>query len=355
MLMINVNAIASVGSGAGGGSLVPPEVRAEELARMDVTDANRKQLGEEWQEVLACLSKAKLAALKGIQDEFAHLLVERWFDLMSTKSSTRLADAGANSDLARVLWLEQCPFSECSFQGFLQALEMNANFADSEYYAALTAEEKEQVGTVWCLRMAKGTLDGDQMVRLVRAVQKHGKVGELFLEGNHVGDQAICRVAEALQEGHSLHILNLGGNGVADTGATALSAMLKEFPEGCLKKLFLMENRISDAGAREFAAALIINRSLQELNLERNVIEEPGINELRDASRDHQCTVCFGADCGDGANGEDPTHEEGTIRTGELDRPEVGPSNHPGGDTDKAAFRPFHIPTDWPSSRPPQS
>jgi hypothetical protein len=85
-------------------------------------------------------------------------------------------------------------------------------------------------------------------------------IHHLSLRGNHIDDAAASRLAQVLMEHPQSRLvsLNLWGNDITDTGATALARMLRV--NNVLQALDLGNNRLSDAGLLELVRVFLMKQ-----------------------------------------------------------------------------------------------
>jgi Ran GTPase-activating protein (RanGAP) involved in mRNA processing and transport len=123
----------------------------------------------------------------------------------------------------------------------------------------------------------------------------HAALHTLDLSGNACGDHGSECLAVLVCSSPALRVLNLRSNGIGPTGAAVLAAALVPFAQDecsngapstrrcgvALAELDLSRNRIGDAGARSFAAALGERAcALRSLDLSCNVITSRGARRL---------------------------------------------------------------------------
>lgn len=109
-----------------------------------------------------------------------------------------------------------------------------------------------------------------------------GRVGAIFLGGNHLGDKGVERIVDGLEDKcREYYKLYLCHNRVGKIGASVVSNSLKH--NTTLRELSLGNNHIGDEGARHLATALRDNCTLQMLNVENNNIGPAGVTALAKA------------------------------------------------------------------------
>mmetsp|Transcript_16870 Transcript_16870/g.29034 ORF Transcript_16870/g.29034 Transcript_16870/m.29034 type:complete len:310 (-) Transcript_16870:200-1129(-) len=118
--------------------------------------------------------------------------------------------------------------------------------------------------------------DGEDFVR------DGGRVGGIFLGGNHLGDKGVARIVDGLEDPcRQYYKLYLCDNRIGRQGASFISYSLKY--NATLMELSLGNNHIGDEGARHMASSLVVNNCLQMLNLENNSIGPAGTTVIANA------------------------------------------------------------------------
>eukprot|EP00048_Salpingoeca_helianthica_P009414 m.135158 g.135158 ORF g.135158 m.135158 type:complete len:268 (-) comp14864_c2_seq4:160-963(-) len=125
--------------------------------------------------------------------------------------------------------------------------------------------------------MYKLTLD--DMPRVLSALEGNTHVTSLLLGWNNFGPTGLPLIFDAIRE-LSVTTLNLQSCSLMGGGACLLAKELATNTK--ITNMDLYDNAIGAIGMRALAAALKINTTLEELNLQSNRIEE-GVVELADA------------------------------------------------------------------------
>ncbi|KAL7537275.1 hypothetical protein ACHAXR_007707 [Thalassiosira sp. AJA248-18] len=121
-----------------------------------------------------------------------------------------------------------------------------------------------------------GVTDGEEFVR------DGGRVGAIFLGGNHLGDKGVARIVDGLDDPcRKYYKLYLCDNRIGRQGASFISNSLKY--NTTLMELSLGNNHIGDEGAMHLASALMENCTLEMLNMENNNIGPAGTVALANA------------------------------------------------------------------------
>eukprot|EP00457_Paulinella_chromatophora_P007599 gb/GEZN01007623.1/.p1 GENE.gb/GEZN01007623.1/~~gb/GEZN01007623.1/.p1 ORF type:complete len:459 (-),score=107.89 gb/GEZN01007623.1/:111-1487(-) len=197
----------------------------------------------------------------------------------------------------------------------LKSLDLSRNPLGEAGQKALVAFFKSNNGFT-AVNLSGLKLDTTHSLELINSLATCKDLSELDLSANNLGDAACAPLAKLLQSTKvkSLHIggcrvgpkgatiiaegltaslqeLDMNDNGVGDAGATAFSINLSKSPK--LRELRLsgpttldkddVREKITDAGATALAKAITENKSLANLNLDRNFITTPGAIELAKA------------------------------------------------------------------------
>lgn len=126
--------------------------------------------------------------------------------------------------------------------------------------------------------------DGEEFVR------DGGRVGAIFLGGNHLGDKGVARIVDGLEDPcRDYYKLYLCDNRIGRLGALKISFSLKLNTK--LKELSLGNNHIGNEGARHLASSLKDNNTLEVLNLENNSIGPAGTTALANALEHYNNTL----------------------------------------------------------------
>jgi len=138
------------------------------------------------------------------------------------------------------------------------------------------------VGILDTLRVHQPQLEslefpGNELARegadtLTSLLRDSNQLNTLNISQNGINDDALKRLMPHVGK---LRSLDLSGNILSSNSFRALATLL-ENPVCNLKELFLCDNNIRDGGARIFATAMPINRTLRTLDLRGNHITESG-------------------------------------------------------------------------------
>ncbi|XP_051865821.1 NACHT, LRR and PYD domains-containing protein 3-like [Pristis pectinata] len=116
------------------------------------------------------------------------------------------------------------------------------------------------------------------------------KIQKLRLGNNGLTATRIQDLASALTANSSLTELDMKDNRQGDAGVKRLSVALSK-SECKIQKLGLKNNSFTACGAKDLVSALGTNRSLTQLELDNNKLEDSGVKLLSDALRNRDCKI----------------------------------------------------------------
>ncbi|XP_059819166.1 NACHT, LRR and PYD domains-containing protein 3-like [Hypanus sabinus] len=133
---------------------------------------------------------------------------------------------------------------------------------------------------------------GDTGVKILAQVirSQEGKLQNLELERNNLTHKCCEALAFILSNNSMLRNVNLCDNHLGDKGICLLSTVLKQ-PQCRIQKLNLSNNNLSDGSWEELVPVLLINQTLQELNVSNNRVGEAGLKILSAALKDSRCKL----------------------------------------------------------------
>ncbi|XP_051865270.1 NACHT, LRR and PYD domains-containing protein 3-like isoform X2 [Pristis pectinata] len=133
---------------------------------------------------------------------------------------------------------------------------------------------------------------GDSGMKLVSASLRKPdcKIQILWVDRNGLTDSCAEDLASALNTNCSLTELNLRDNKLGDSGMKLVSAALR-IPNCKIQKLRLGWNSFTDSSAEDFATTLSTNRSLTELDLGGNELEDLGMRLISAALQKTECKI----------------------------------------------------------------
>ncbi|XP_072893552.1 NACHT, LRR and PYD domains-containing protein 3-like [Hemitrygon akajei] len=112
-------------------------------------------------------------------------------------------------------------------------------------------------------------------------------IKRLDLEYCHIQSERIQRLGPGL---HKCQDLRLAGNELRDSGVKLVSAALRN-PECKIQRLGLDNVDLTVSGAENLASALGTNRSLMDLNMDRNKLGDSGVKLVSVALRNPECKI----------------------------------------------------------------
>ncbi|XP_062892774.1 uncharacterized protein LOC134339917 [Mobula hypostoma] len=133
---------------------------------------------------------------------------------------------------------------------------------------------------------------GDSGMKLVSAALRNSecKIKKLCLNDNGLTQSCAEDLTSALETNRSLVELDLGENRLQDSGVKLLFAALRN-PACQIRKLLLRDVDLTASCADELSSALSANRSLTELDLGENRLEDCGVKLLSAALRNTCCKI----------------------------------------------------------------
>ncbi|KAM6973301.1 protein phosphatase 1 regulatory subunit 37 [Aplochiton taeniatus] len=155
------------------------------------------------------------------------------------------------------------------------------------------------------LRLQSTCLSGRPLFTLVGALRTNTVLQELYLGDNQLNSyQDSMQLGDLLKYNHTLQVLDLSNNSIADLGVEELCEGLRVQTSG-LRALLLNDNHITHHGLLHLAKALPVLRRLERLELAENRLENRGLQALREALMmnrsllqlrlDHTHITCEGA------------------------------------------------------------
>lgn len=143
----------------------------------------------------------------------------------------------------------------------------------------------------------------DDAADLARALAENDTVRKLFMNNCRLRDAGAAAIFRALQDNHALQELHMAGNavGTLDNLRTL----------GSLVKLTLNDNLIAAAGTSRLAELLLGNTTLQELWLAANRIDDAGVGDIASSLERTANSALHTLDVSDNALSEDAGHAIG--------------------------------------------
>eukprot|EP00667_Euglena_gracilis_P000262 EG_transcript_262 len=181
----------------------------------------------------------------------------------------------------------------------LRAVDLRWNNIGPDGAKALASALRTN-GTLQVLYLDRNALGNDGARALRNALKDNKTLQRIDLDGNGISGRlcaeirqlmALRRVAAALWrliEEPGIETLHLYGEGMGESGARAVAAMLRT--NTGLRAVDLRWNNIGPDGAKALVRALRTNRTLQVLKLDGNAIGDDGVRALRN-TLDHNKTL----------------------------------------------------------------
>lgn len=163
---------------------------------------------------------------------------------------------------------------------------LNLNWCGIGDYGALRlARALSKNTTLTVLHLAgNGMCDGDGISALMRVLRTNGRVTELDLNSNPIGQATCTYIMRKLAKISSLRTLHLN---CLHNGFTAYESLHALSANQSLRKLQLASNNIDDNGAVAIAGVLAVNSALHVVNLGSNKITARGAAALANALKEN--------------------------------------------------------------------
>jgi hypothetical protein len=211
--------------------------------------------------------------------------------------------------VVRALWLKRNPIGDAGVRRLCAALPVNRTLRTLDLVnIGLSTDGLSMLARALTDREVPlerlflgGNGLGPEAVPALAALIHGGRVRELYLAANHLGDEGAGALAEAA-DGVPM-TLGLGGNGITVTGAAALAGRLAGWQALDLARppseraLSAQPNVVGDAGAAALAAALPGSR-LRRLDLRRTGVGGRGAKLLLAALDGHPTLEYLGLNGG---------------------------------------------------------
>nr|XP_033793595.1 NACHT, LRR and PYD domains-containing protein 3-like isoform X2 [Geotrypetes seraphini] len=162
-------------------------------------------------------------------------------------------------------------------------------------YCQITAESLRRLVPVlhkcselWLLNVNMG----DEGINILSQALRRPdcRIQKLVLGSNQIGDLGVKRMLEALRHPNcKIKSLRLWDNSLTDACAEELCAALKD--NTSLLKLDLSRNAFTAQSVSSFVHLILTSKSLQDLQLDRNRLEDSGIQLLSGALRNPMCKL----------------------------------------------------------------
>ena len=165
-------------------------------------------------------------------------------------------------------------FEEEAFFTILESLELGRlttlRFIENMYateepgeYEAFLINNLPNISALTTFELSDHVGD-ESMPAIIDALKNHKNLKELLLLENNIGDESALAMAEFLRNNRTLEVLDLGYNEIGDEGACAIARVLGE--NRTLLTLRLNNNHISVRGTQVIIESLVQNNvTIQEL------------------------------------------------------------------------------------------
>jgi hypothetical protein len=154
-------------------------------------------------------------------------------------------------------------------------LTLNMRCFDAEGLIEILSSYPIQTLSISCAWDEPDHRTEPKIAAIAKALKENKSLKTLYLEGHSFSSGSGVKLAAALQVNTTLLELNLN---IKPEGARAIARALED--NKTLERLDLSHNRIGDEGAIAFAEALKKNKSLKKLGLSHNKIGDPGVKAL---------------------------------------------------------------------------
>ena len=124
------------------------------------------------------------------------------------------------------------------------------------------------------LNLGSNKLQASGTIKIAKSLQKISSLTKLYINLNHITDEAADDIAVAISCNIHLQELDLGGNKFQASGTIKIAKSLQKISS--LTKLYINLNHITDEAADDIAVAISCNIHLQELDLGGNKLQASG-------------------------------------------------------------------------------
>ncbi|XP_030048611.1 NACHT, LRR and PYD domains-containing protein 12 isoform X2 [Microcaecilia unicolor] len=151
----------------------------------------------------------------------------------------------------------------------------------------------DSICTNQCLKqliLSQNVFTSTFVLSLNRIILDCGNLKDIFLGSNQIGDLGVKRMLEALRHPNcKIKSLRLWDNSLTDICAEELCAALEE--NTTVLMLDLSRNAFTAQSVSSFVHLILTSKSLQDLQLGRNKLEDPGVQLLAEALRNPACKL----------------------------------------------------------------
>ncbi|XP_051885775.1 NACHT, LRR and PYD domains-containing protein 3-like isoform X2 [Pristis pectinata] len=133
---------------------------------------------------------------------------------------------------------------------------------------------------------------GDSGIKILSKIltEPKSEIQALGLDNNNLTHSCVEDLVSSVTANSSLTELGLGNNKLGDSGVKRLCAALRN-PECKIQKLRLNNNNLTASCAEDLASALCTNRSLTQVDLGDNELEDSGVELISAALRKLDCKI----------------------------------------------------------------
>ena len=132
--------------------------------------------------------------------------------------------------------------------------------------------------------------------KYIAEITLNKSIKTLYIQGNHLQDGDYLQI---LAQNDSLEVLDISENEIQTEGAVRIFKALKS-KHSCLKTLIMTNNGITKSAADEIRSALLINNTLEFLNLSHNKLQSTGMVKIMDSlTEDNKTLKVLDVECND--------------------------------------------------------
>ena len=128
------------------------------------------------------------------------------------------------------------------------------------------------------LHLGGNMLEATGMIKIAEALKKISALHELRINNNNITEEAADDIAAVILSNRNLQVLDLGGNRFQTAGIIKIANSLQQM--SCLSELYLSNNGITETAADSISAVILTNLRLQRLDLGGNAIEARGMTTI---------------------------------------------------------------------------
>ena len=209
------------------------------------------------------------------------LAVETTFQLLDvTNAKYELTHSCKHIDLKYNRKLLVCCFDEYLNEEYVSLQNIQMNDFEIEVLSDCLKSNKKLTGLN--LSDLLVSYEYHPAIKIIKSISDCLKINDtlciLHLSGNHITDDEMEVLMEAVSTNTALQTLDLSHNAISDHGVISISDCLKV--NEILHELNLSRNNITDKGAIRLAESIQQNTTLLKLNVSKNLISKEGIMKL---------------------------------------------------------------------------